>query len=87
MKALITILGILFLLISVGMVVIILLQKSKEDGLSGAITGQSTDSFYSKSGGNLSKDKFLARLTIVLGVSFAVIAVVMSVLIRALGGI
>ncbi len=85
MKALIIILGIIFLILSVGMVILILMQKSKEDGLSGAITGQNAESFYSKSGGSLSRDKFLVRLTIVLGVAFAVITVVLSILIRTLG--
>ncbi len=76
------ILGIVFMLISVALVVIILMQRSKEEGLSGAITGQKTESFYSKSGASLSKDRFMMRLTIVLGVAFAVIAIVLSALMR-----
>ncbi|MBR6934683.1 MAG: preprotein translocase subunit SecG [Clostridia bacterium] len=76
------ILGIVFMLISIGLVILILMQRSKEEGLSGAITGQRTESFYSKSGGSLSKEKFLMRLTIVLGVAFAVIAIVLSALMR-----
>ena len=76
------ILGIVFILISVGLVILILMQRSKEDGLSGAITGQKTESFYSKNGASLSKEKFLMRLTIVLGVAFAVIAIVLSALMR-----
>lgn len=83
MTALKFVLGIIFMLISVVMVIIILMQRSKEEGLSGAITGQSSESFYSKSGGNLSKEKFLLRLTIVLGVCFAVISVILSALMRA----
>ena len=76
------ILGIVFMLISVGLVILILMQRSKEEGLSGAITGQRTESFYSKSGASLSKEKFHMRLTIVLGVAFAVIAIVLSALMR-----
>ena len=77
------ILGIVFMLISVALIVIILMQRSKEDGLSGAITGQAMESFYSKSGGGLSKEKFLLKLTVVLGVCFAVVAIILSVLMRA----
>ena len=76
------ILGIIFMLISVALVVLILMQRSKEEGLSGAITGQKMESFYSKSGASLSKEKFLMRLTIVLGVAFAVIAIILSALMR-----
>ena len=76
------ILGIVFMLISIGLVILIMMQRSKEEGLSGAITGQRTESFYSKSGASLSKEKFLMRLTIVLGVAFAVIAIVLSALMR-----
>ena len=76
------ILGIVFMLISVALVVLILMQRSKEEGLSGAITGQKMESFYSKSGASLSKEKFLMRLTIVLGVAFAVIAIILSALMR-----
>ena len=77
------ILGIVFMLVSVVLVIVILLQKSKEDGLSGAITGQTSESFYSKSNGGMSKDKFLLQLTIVLGVCFAVVAIILSALMRA----
>lgn len=77
------ILGILFLLISAGLVVVVMMQRSKEDGLSGAITGQSSESFYSKSKGGMNKEKFLAKLTIVLSVAFAVVAIILSALMRS----
>ncbi|MBR7063424.1 MAG: preprotein translocase subunit SecG [Clostridia bacterium] len=80
MVALKFILGIVFMLVSVVMVIVILMLRTKEDGLSGAITGQSSDSFYSRTGGGLSKDKFLLQLTIVLGVCFAVVAIILSFL-------
>lgn len=77
------ILGIFFLVVCAALVVVILMQRTKEGGLSGAITGQSSESFYSKSKGGLSKEKFLVQLTVVLGVCFAVVAVVLSALLRA----
>ena len=77
------VLAIVFLLISAALVVVVLMQKSKEDGLSGAITGQSSESFYSKTKGGMNRDKFLLQLTIVLGVAFAVVAIILSALLRA----
>ena len=76
------ILGIFFLVVCLA-VIIILMQRTKEDGLSGAITGQTSESFYSKTKGGMSKEKFLMKLTIVLSVAFAVVAVVLSALLSA----
>lgn len=77
------ILGIFYLLASTALVVLVLLQRSKEDGLSGAITGQTMESFYAKSKGSMSKEKFQVRLTIVLSVTFAVVAIIQSALMRS----
>lgn len=77
------ILGIFFLVVCLAVIIIILMQRTKEDGLSGAITGQTSESFYSKTKGGMSKEKFLMKLTIVLSVAFAVVAVVLSALLSA----
>ena len=77
------ILGIFFLVVCLEVIIIILMQRTKEDGLSGAITGQTSESFYSKTKGGMSKEKFLMKLTIVLSVAFAVVAVVLSALLSA----
>lgn len=77
------ILGVFFLVVCVAVIVIILMQRTKEAGLGGAITGQTTESFYSKTKGGMSKEKFLMQLTIVLSVCFAVVAVVLSALLSA----
>ncbi len=83
MVALKLILGIVYLIICVILIVIVAMQESKTEGLSGAITGENTESFFGKSKGGMSREKFLIKLTIVLSVTFAVIAVVLSVLMRA----
>ena len=83
MVALKLILGIVYLVICVILIVLVAMQESKTEGLSGAITGENTESFYGKSKGGMSREKFLIKLTIVLSVTFAVIAVVLSVLMRA----
>ena len=83
MVALKLILGIVYLIICAIIVVLVSMQESKTDGLSGAITGENTESFYGKSKGGMSREKFLIKLTIVLSVTFAVVAIVLSLLMRA----
>ncbi len=81
MTALKVILGIFYMLICLVLIIIILKQESKGDGLSSVITGENSESFFSKNKG-LSKERFLSKLTVVLSVFFAVIAIVLSVLMR-----
>ena len=81
MTALKAILGIFYMLICLVLIIIILKQESKGDGLSSVITGENSESFFSKNKG-LSKERFLSKLTVVLSVFFAVVAIVLSVLMR-----
>ena len=81
MTALKVVLGIFYMLICLIVIIIILMQESKSDGLSSVITGENTESFYNKNKG-LSKDRFLSKLTVVLSIFFAVVAMVLSVLMR-----
>ena len=81
MSALTVILGIFYMLICLVVIIIILKQESKGDGLSSVITGENSESFFSKNKG-LSKERFLSKLTVVLSVFFAVVAIVLSVLMR-----
>lgn len=71
------ILGIIYLLICVGIVVITLLQDSKESGVS-ALGGAETSIFGSKGS---TKEAFLAKATVILGVAFAVIAIALELII------
>ena len=68
MTALKVILGIFYMLICLVLIIIILKQESKGDGLSSVITGENSES--------------LSKLTVVLSVFFAVVAIVLSVLMR-----
>ena len=81
MTALKVVLGIFYMLICLVLIIIILKQESKGDGLSSVITGENSESFFSKNKG-LSKERFLSKLTVVLSVFFAVVAIVLSVLMR-----
>ena len=69
-------LGIVQLVLSVLLVVIVLLQQSRRQGLSGTISG-AADTFFSK---NKSKglDALLSKLTIVVAVLFVIVTLVLN---------
>ena len=68
------VLGAVILLISIAIVVLVLFQSSKKRGLSGAIGGTSSDSYFGKNQGQ-TQEKKLARATTVLSIVFAVLVV------------
>jgi len=69
-------LSIIHMLSAVVLIAIILLQSGKTPGLSGAITGGSTETFMAK--GNKSLDKKLARVTKWVATGFALITLVIN---------
>ncbi|MCA0758138.1 preprotein translocase subunit SecG [Paenibacillus sp. N4] len=69
-------LKILLVLFSVGLIAVVLLQKGKSAGLSGAITGGAEHLFGKQKARGL--DLFLQRLTVALAVGFFVLALVVS---------
>ena len=52
------------------LVLLVLLQSGKDTSLSGSISGGSTDTYYGQNKGR-SRDKLLARLTVVVTILFA----------------
>ena len=80
MTALKIILGVVYLIICVVLVILVLLQDGKQQGI-GAITG-GTDTFFGK-GKTKTKEGMLNRLTVVLSVFFAVIAIVFGAIMKA----
>ncbi|MBR3893811.1 MAG: preprotein translocase subunit SecG [Clostridia bacterium] len=73
------IIGSALILLSVVMTVLILMQTGKDEGLSGAISGGSSDTFFGRSGGS-KKEKWLSRVTIILSIVFVVLAVALVIL-------
>ena len=73
-----TVLGIIILVVAVALVVTVVLQEGKNNGLSGAIAGGSADTFLGKSKA-ATKQKKLARLTTVLAVAFVVLVLAMHI--------
>ena len=81
MNTLKILLGAFYILICLVVVIIVSMQESKSDGLSSVITGDKSESYYNKNKG-MSKERFLSKLTIVLSAFFAVVAIVLSILMR-----
>lgn len=75
MAVLKTILTVIFILISVALTVIILLQEGKSAGL-GAISG-SSDTYWSKNKGR-SMEGMLVKITRILVILFVVVAAVLN---------
>ena len=73
-----TLLGIIILLVAVALVVTVVLQEGKNNGLSGAIAGGSADTFLGKSKA-ATKQKKLARLTTILAVAFVALVLAMHI--------
>lgn len=76
MEALKVICVIAYFLICVGLIVVVMLQDAKSEGLSGAIAGGS-GSYYSKNKGR-TKEGMLNKLTLILGVLFIILSVVLD---------
>ena len=73
-----TVFGIIILLVAVALVVTVVLQEGKNNGLSGAIAGGSADTFLGKSKA-ATKQKKLARLTTVLAIVFVALVLAMHI--------
>ncbi|KRE48138.1 preprotein translocase subunit SecG [Paenibacillus sp. Soil522] len=73
-------LKIVLAIFSVGLIAVVLLQKGKSAGLSGAITGGAEHLFGKQKARGL--DLFLQRLTVVLAVGFFILALVVSYFVK-----
>ena len=76
MEALRVILTILYVLVSIGLIVIVLMQEGKSAGLSGAISGVA-DTYWGKNKGR-SMEGAMNKITKYLAVAFIVISVLLN---------
>ena len=67
------------LLSCVFLIVVVLLQSGKSSGLSGAVSGNSAETFFSK-GKSKSLDATLARMTKWVGIVFVALTLVLSLI-------
>lgn len=73
-----TYLGIILIIVSIALIVLVVLQEGKGRGLSGAISGGSSDTFLGKSKA-ADKQKKLAKGTIVAASIFAALVLAMYI--------
>lgn len=71
-----TILTVIYILVCIALIVVVVMQESKTEGLSGALTGAAS-SYWGKNKGR-STEGMLVKLTIGLGVAFIVLSVVLQ---------
>ncbi|MBV7273175.1 preprotein translocase subunit SecG [Clostridium thailandense] len=64
--------------IAIILIVVVLLQPSKTNGLSGLVSGGTTESFYSKNKSRTS-EAMLSKITIVCAVIFAVLCILQNI--------
>ena len=79
MTALQYVLSILIILLSIAISILVLMQESKQQGLSGAISG-AAETFFGKNKGRTMEAK-LEKFTKIAGVAFFVLALVSSLLV------
>ena len=79
MTALQYVLSIVIILLSIGISILVLMQESKQQGLSGAISG-AAETFFGKNTGRTMEAK-LAKWTKIAGIAFFVLALVSSLLV------
>jgi len=72
-------LSVIHMLAAVVLIAVILIQSGKTPGLSGAITGGSSDTFASKNKGR-SRDKRLAKATKWVATGFALVTLVINLM-------
>jgi len=73
-----TLLIVIYWIVAVVLTILTLTQSKEDAGASGTIVGGSSDSFYDKNKGRTKEGK-MKRLTIILGVAFIILAIVLGI--------
>lgn len=69
----------IYLVVCVALIIIATIQTKDSQGASGTIMGSSTSNFYEKNKGR-TREGLMKRLTITLGIVFAVLSIVLGIL-------
>jgi len=73
-----TLLIVIYWIVAVVLTILTLTQSKEDAGASGTIVGGSSDSFYDKNKGRTKEGK-MKRLTIILGVAFIILAILLGI--------
>lgn len=69
----------LYVIVCIALIILATIQTKDSQGASGTITGSSTNNFYEQNKGR-TKEGRLKRWTIILGILFVILAIVLGVL-------
>ncbi|MCI8396194.1 MAG: preprotein translocase subunit SecG [Clostridia bacterium] len=72
------ILLVIYVIVTLVLIVLTLIQTKESEGVSSTITGSSTNNFYNQNKGR-TKEGRMKKWTIGLGITFAVLAVALSI--------
>ncbi len=75
--------GVLLLISGILIILVVMLQESKQANGMNAVTGGSSENYIGRNGGK-TKDAFLAKLTRILAIVVFILAIAMNLLVRYL---
>ena len=79
METIRNILIVIYFLVCFALIILAMMQTKEDAGLSGTISGSSTNNFYEKNKGR-TKEGSMKRWTIILSIVFAILSVVLGIL-------
>lgn len=69
----------IYAIVCIALIILAMMQSKEDEGASGAITGSTSSNFYEKNKGRTREGK-LKKWTIILGVTFAVLTIIVSIM-------
>lgn len=78
MQVLKIILIIVDIILALGTILFVMMQRKDDQGMSGAITGGASNNFLDKNKGRTKEGK-LKRMTIIFGIAFAIVTVALNI--------
>lgn len=78
------VLGVLLIIVCIALTIIVMIQEESQSGLSGAIVGGSSDTFFGKNKGRTTEAK-LKKITKVLAIVFLVLSLATVLIFLFLG--
>ncbi len=70
---------VIYILVCLALIIITMIQNKEDAGLSGTISGSSTNNFYEKNKGRTREGK-LKKWTIILAVAFLLLTITLSII-------
>lgn len=68
-----------YIIVCLALIILAMMQSKDDAGMSGAMTGSSSNNFYEKNKGRTKEGK-LKKWTIILGVVFAILTIALSIM-------